>query len=217
VDPKTSEESSVRHETGIPQPVHLIGVGGAGMSGIAAVLAKLGVAVTGSDLKASRYTRHLEECGVPVHIGHDAAQVGRLLVVDLGEDNLDAVFRRQFLELVPMLGEQGRYAIESGLEDILDRLIDPPSRVLGVVLVLGDFLAYEDRLLFLAIGYGPHLVGHAPLADHLAREIGSLPDILGRACGRLAVDESLCGEPAVHDGYAILEPCPGSGIHVLLG
>ena len=81
MDPKTSEESSVRHETGIPQPVHLIGVGGAGMSGIAAVLAKLGVAVTGSDLKASRYTRHLEECGVPVHIGHDAAQVGAAALV----------------------------------------------------------------------------------------------------------------------------------------
>ena len=77
----SSEESSVRHESGIPQPVHLIGVGGAGMSGIAAVLSKLGVAVTGSDLKASRYTRHLEECGVPVHIGHDAAQVGAAALV----------------------------------------------------------------------------------------------------------------------------------------
>ena len=69
------------HETGIPQPVHLIGVGGAGMSGIAAVLAKLGVAVTGSDLKVSRYTRHLEECGVTVRIGHDATQVGAAALV----------------------------------------------------------------------------------------------------------------------------------------
>ena len=33
----------MRHETGIPEPVHFIGVGGAGMSGIAAVLARLGV------------------------------------------------------------------------------------------------------------------------------------------------------------------------------
>jgi UDP-N-acetylmuramate--alanine ligase len=71
----------VRHETGIPSPVHLIGVGGAGMSGIAAVLARLGVAVTGSDLKVSRYTRHLEEYGVPVCIGHDAAQVGDAALV----------------------------------------------------------------------------------------------------------------------------------------
>jgi UDP-N-acetylmuramate--alanine ligase len=79
--PDRSEESSVRHETGIPQPVHFIGVGGAGMSGIAAVLAALGVAVTGSDLKISRYTRHLEECGVPVRIGHEASQVGGAALV----------------------------------------------------------------------------------------------------------------------------------------
>ncbi len=69
-------------EREIPQPVHFIGVGGAGMSGIAAVLADLGVAVTGSDLKVSRYTRHLEERGIPVKIGHRAEQVeGAALVV----------------------------------------------------------------------------------------------------------------------------------------
>ena len=67
--------------TGIPQPVHFIGVGGAGMSGIAAVLARLGVAVTGSDLKVSRYTKHLEECGVPVFIGHREGQVGDAALV----------------------------------------------------------------------------------------------------------------------------------------
>ena len=68
-------------QTGIPQPVHFIGVGGAGMSGIAAVLTRLGVAVTGSDLKVSRYTRHLEELGVPVSIGHREGQVGDAALV----------------------------------------------------------------------------------------------------------------------------------------
>lgn len=62
-------------------PVHFIGIGGAGMSGIAAVLARLGVAVTGSDLKVSRYTRHVEELGVEVHIGHDAANLGEAAMV----------------------------------------------------------------------------------------------------------------------------------------
>jgi len=66
----------------IPQPVHFIGAGGAGMSGIAAVLSQLGVIVTGSDLKVSRYTRHLEACGVKVFVGHRTAQVdGAALVV----------------------------------------------------------------------------------------------------------------------------------------
>ena len=64
-----------------PQPVHFIGIGGAGMSGIAAVLAELGVDVRGSDLKASRYTRLLAEAGVPVIVGHDAANLGDAALV----------------------------------------------------------------------------------------------------------------------------------------
>jgi len=64
-----------------PQPVHFVGVGGAGMSGIAMVLADLGVRVTGSDLKVSRYTKRLEEAGVEVSIGHDAANLGEAALV----------------------------------------------------------------------------------------------------------------------------------------
>jgi UDP-N-acetylmuramate--alanine ligase len=64
-----------------PQPVHFIGIGGAGMSGIAAVLAELGVDVRGSDLKASRYTRLLTAAGVPVTVGHDAANLGSAALV----------------------------------------------------------------------------------------------------------------------------------------
>ncbi len=64
-----------------PQPVHFIGIGGAGMSGIAAVLHDLGVEVRGSDLKASRYTHHLTAAGVPVAIGHDAANLGDAVLV----------------------------------------------------------------------------------------------------------------------------------------
>jgi UDP-N-acetylmuramate--alanine ligase len=55
---------------------HFIGVGGAGMSGIALVLHQRGVRVTGSDMKESRYSRALVQAGIPVHIGHDARNVG---------------------------------------------------------------------------------------------------------------------------------------------
>ena len=65
----------------LPQPVHFVGIGGAGMSGIAMVLAKLGVRVTGSDLKTSRYTRHLEEAGIAVTIGHEAGNLGDAALV----------------------------------------------------------------------------------------------------------------------------------------
>ena len=64
-----------------PQPVHFVGIGGAGMSGIAMVLAKLGVRVTGSDLKTSRYTRHLDEAGIVVSIGHDSGNLGDAALV----------------------------------------------------------------------------------------------------------------------------------------
>ena len=55
--------------------VHFIGVGGAGMSGIALVLHERGYAVSGSDLKTSRYIRQLTRAGVDIHIGHDAATI----------------------------------------------------------------------------------------------------------------------------------------------
>jgi len=55
---------------------HFIGVGGAGMSGIARVLHDRGVKVTGSDLRLSRYAAALQEAGVTVHIGHDAGNLG---------------------------------------------------------------------------------------------------------------------------------------------
>jgi UDP-N-acetylmuramate--alanine ligase len=56
--------------------IHMIGIGGAGMSGIAEVLASRGHRVTGSDLKESPYTRRLRDAGITVHIGHSPKQVG---------------------------------------------------------------------------------------------------------------------------------------------
>ena len=54
---------------------HFIGIGGAGMSGIALVLHERGYVVTGSDLKTSRYIRQLTRAGVKVHVGHEAATI----------------------------------------------------------------------------------------------------------------------------------------------
>ena len=56
--------------------IHMIGIGGAGMSGIAEVLKSRGHEVSGSDLKESAYTRRLGEAGITVYIGHDTTQVG---------------------------------------------------------------------------------------------------------------------------------------------
>lgn len=55
---------------------HFIGIGGAGMSGLARVLHDRGITVTGSDLKMSRYAAALQDAGVTVHIGHSGENLG---------------------------------------------------------------------------------------------------------------------------------------------
>lgn len=55
---------------------HFIGIGGAGMSGLAKVLHDRGVRVTGSDMRLSRYAAALRDMGVDVYVGHDAANLG---------------------------------------------------------------------------------------------------------------------------------------------
>ena len=56
-------------------PVHFIGIGGIGMSGIAEIMLRTGYQVQGSDAKASANTERLEKLGAKVFIGHDAANV----------------------------------------------------------------------------------------------------------------------------------------------
>ena len=63
------------------QHIHLVGIGGAGMSGIAEVLLTLGYKVSGSDLQASDTTRRLEELGGRIFIGHLATHIGEAQVV----------------------------------------------------------------------------------------------------------------------------------------
>ena len=55
--------------------VHFIGIGGAGMSGIAEVMLNLGFEVSGSDISESAATLRLKKQGAKVHIGHDEANV----------------------------------------------------------------------------------------------------------------------------------------------
>ncbi len=63
------------------QHIHLVGIGGAGMSGIAEVLLTLGYKVSGSDLQESDTTRRLRELGGKIFIGHQESNVGEAQVV----------------------------------------------------------------------------------------------------------------------------------------
>ena len=56
-------------------PVHFIGIGGIGMSGIAEIMLRIGYVVQGSDAKASANTDRLQKLGAKIFIGHDAGHV----------------------------------------------------------------------------------------------------------------------------------------------
>ncbi|EZP54256.1 UDP-N-acetylmuramate--L-alanine ligase [Delftia sp. RIT313] len=55
--------------------IHFVGIGGAGMSGIAEVLHNLGYAISGSDLSDSATLRRLAGLGIATHVGHAAAHI----------------------------------------------------------------------------------------------------------------------------------------------
>ena len=62
-------------------PIHFVGIGGIGMSGIAEVLRNLGYRVQGSDVAEGATVERLRGLGVEVAIGHAAANVGDAAVV----------------------------------------------------------------------------------------------------------------------------------------
>ena len=61
--------------------IHFVGIGGIGMSGIAEVMHQLGYKVQGSDIAEGYVVENLRKEGIPVSIGHDAANLGDAAVV----------------------------------------------------------------------------------------------------------------------------------------
>ncbi|MEM1231388.1 MAG: UDP-N-acetylmuramate--L-alanine ligase [Pseudomonadota bacterium] len=97
--------------------IHFVGIGGAGMSGIAEVLLNQGYAISGSDLNESATTRRLTELGARVAIGHDAAHaedVDVMVVSSAVESSNPEVAAAQaarvpVIQRAEMLGELMRY------------------------------------------------------------------------------------------------------------
>src|SRR5215475_10232972 len=88
------------------QQMHFVGIGGAGMSGIAEILLNLGYRVTGSDLRRNDAVERLEQLGAKVFIGHDAAHVeGAHVVVyssAVSRDNPELrVARQRAIPVIP--------------------------------------------------------------------------------------------------------------------
>lgn len=97
--------------------IHFVGVGGAGMCGIAEVLLNRGYAVSGSDIAKSKVTERLEKLGIKVFIGHDAGNVNGSSVVVVssaihrGNPEVDAARELNIpvVRRAEMLGELMRY------------------------------------------------------------------------------------------------------------
>ena len=97
--------------------VHFIGIGGSGMSGIAEVMLSLGYQVQGSDLKANKQTRRLEQQGATIFIGHAAKNIesADAVVVSSAVDETNAevaAARERLMPVVPraeMLAELMRF------------------------------------------------------------------------------------------------------------
>lgn len=98
--------------------IHLIGIGGVGMGGIAEVLLNLGYEVSGSDLANNMLIQHLTELGAVIAIGHDEANVvdADVVVVStaIDEENSELVAaKQQRIPVVPraeMLAELMRFS-----------------------------------------------------------------------------------------------------------
>ncbi len=95
-------QTRLPHDIG---PIHFVGIGGIGMSGIAEVLLNHGYTVQGSDLKASKITERLEQLGATVFIGQKAENLEGAEVICIssaikpGNPELDAA-RAQKLPVV---------------------------------------------------------------------------------------------------------------------
>ncbi len=87
----------------VPHRIHIVGIGGAGMSAIATVLARMGHEVSGSDLRESRALERLGLLEIATHVGHDAANL---------PDALDAVV---ISTAIPPSNPEVRAAVARGI------------------------------------------------------------------------------------------------------
>ena len=115
--PNTHKHYSAHLGFGKLKNIHFIGIGGAGMSGIAEVLINLGYQVSGSDMRTSKVTQRLQAQGATIYIGHAAENIkGTDVIVTstaVQQDNLEVLAaREQRIPIIPraeMLAEIMRF------------------------------------------------------------------------------------------------------------
>ena len=173
--------------------VHLIGIGGISMSGLAEILMKEGFEVSGSDAHLSDLTRHLESLGARVYEGQSAANIDQEPGIDVAvytaavhEDNLElaAVRRRgipvltraqllgemmrNYREAVAVAGTHGKTTTTSMIADmLLAGKLDPTISVGGILKDIGGNIRVGGSDLFVteACEYTNSFLSFYPTAE----------------------------------------------------
>ncbi len=158
--------------------IHMVGIGGSGMSGIAEVLLREGYEVCGSDMGESATVCHLRDAGADVRIGHAAAHVTDVQVLvkstAIGEDNPEVQeARRRGIPVIPraemlaelmrlrqgiaIAGTHGKTTTTSLTAAIFDHAGMDPTVVIG-----GRLNAYGTNA---HLGSGQYLIAESDESD----------------------------------------------------
>lgn len=125
--------------------LYFVGIGGAGMSGIAEVLHNLGYVIGGSDTTPSEVTEYLERIGIPVDISHDRDNISGFDVIVIssavGEDNPEVIAARDVglpvIKRAEMLGELMRIKYSVGVAGTHGKTTT--TSMIGRILQQADF------------------------------------------------------------------------------
>ena len=153
--------------------IHMVGIGGTGMSGIAEVLLNLGYKVSGSDISQNQSTRRLSQLGATVSLGHKAGNIEETDVVvtssAVKEDNVEVQeARHQKIPVIPraemlaelmrmkngiaIAGSHGKTSTTSMVAQVLEKGGLDPTIIVGgrlntlgahAKLGAGDFIVAE--------------------------------------------------------------------------
>ncbi len=158
--------------------IHMVGIGGSGMSGIAEVLLNLGYKVRGSDAGESATVKRLRELGAVISIGHDASNVGDVQVLvkstAITNDNPEVLeAKKKGISIIPraemlaelmrlrqgiaIAGTHGKTTTTSLTAAIFDAAAKDPTVIIG-----GLLNAYGANA---RLGGGNYLIAEADESD----------------------------------------------------
>lgn len=185
---------SQQRDMGRVHHIHFVGIGGAGMCGIAEILNNLGYRISGSDLRESPVTRHLQELNIKVSYGHSADNIQDADVVVVSsavdETNPEVTMSRQrripvipraemlaeimrFRHGIAIAGTHGKTTTTSLIASLLGEAGMDPTFVIGGQL---NSIGRNAKL-----GSGKYLVAEADESDasfmHLQPVIAVLTNI----------------------------------------